>query len=290
MADLSEVLTHIADLVTAIVYPNGPNSDGIPGTPARIQEGWPITAQMDLDLQGQMLQGTTVVNNGIGPIANITISPLPGSPASPIQTLDNPKVLVPPVYGLVVQTTQDSVTISGAPSAEEFLTLVVDGSKTYSRGGATTSEILSSLLTDIQADYPSASITGSKLSIPGIDGIKALQGAPSIVGKITHRQYQLVTINIWAPDPQRRSLLSGVIDATLKDEDLKLQLPDSSEAIMRYERTTSHDEYQTVAIYRRDLVYRVEYATIVKWKAYPVTAVFAASQTPQDGFVQINMP
>src|SRR5579859_3560025 len=50
MADLSDVLTALTNLVAAAVYPNGTSAASAITAPCRVFPGWPAPAQLDADL------------------------------------------------------------------------------------------------------------------------------------------------------------------------------------------------------------------------------------------------
>ena len=99
------------------------------------------------------------------------------------------------------------------------------------------------------------------------------------MGQAIHRQRQSIMITIWAPDPARRTSIASLIDVEMK-KNYRFTLPDTSQATMTYEKTNQIDDHQTVSVYRRDLIYAVEYATIETFTAYEVTAVLSTIITP----------
>ena len=78
-------------------------------------------------------------------------------------------------------------------------------------------------------------------------------------------------ITIWAPDDAARSAISSVIKVALDSQpnlagefSFELTLPDGSQGIIRYVRTYMFDTGQVANVYRRDLIYQVEYPTILQ--------------------------
>ncbi|MCC3246681.1 hypothetical protein LG047_15375 [Methylocystis sp. WRRC1] len=281
MADLSDVTAAILDLAVAAVYPNGTGQPSVSSTPVRLFEGWPIADQLDLDLQGKQLDASgAVVSNGVGPIANVSVFPMQGT-SQTFQILDKPYQIVPPAYGLTSSVASGVMTITGTPTQGEFVTIVVDGRYGYSRGGATAAEICAALLADVQVDFPSASASGNTLTIPGVESIEVRHGAPATMGQVTHRQRHTIIVTVWAPSNDLRKALGAAIDQKIK-ANLRLTLPDTSQAICVYDRTIQTDNFETMQVYRRDLYYAVEYATLETWTAHVVTLV-TTRWTAQDG-------
>lgn len=283
MADLSHVTAAILDLAVAAVYPNGTAQPSVVNAPVRLFEGWPLASQLELDMQGLKLAaagGTEA--NGVGPISNVSVFPMAGGGAQTFQVLDKPYEIVPPAYGLTPSVADGTLTLAGTPSQGEFVTLNVENRRVYSRGGATAADICAALLPDVQVDYPSASANGATLTIPGVESIIVRQGAPATMGQVTHRQRHTIIVSVWAPTPALRSSLGASIDAALKTS-LRITLPDTSQAIMVYDRTLQSDNFETMTVYRRDLYYSVEYATLETWTAYVVTSV-TTQWTAQEDF------
>ena len=68
-------------------------------------------------------------------------------------------------------------------------------------------------------------------------------------------------VTVWAPDHASRSVISSAVDIALK-HNIVVTLPDGSDARIVYNRTSVDDKQQNATIYRRDLVYEVDYATV----------------------------
>lgn len=274
MADLSDVSTALAQIVAAAIYPNGTSQPSVTGNPVRIYEGWPQASQLDFDMAGRKLSadGTTTIETGLGPVPNVSIFPMQGATAVTFQVLNEPYVLVPPVHNLSAAIVAPTITVSGTPGLGEYVTIIADLRRIYSRNGATLTEILTALAADAAPDYPGASSTATTVTLPGAQEIMVRIGASCTMGQTTHRQKQALMVTIWAPDPATRSRLSAPIDVAIKAQ-LRLTLPDTSQAIITYDRVMQSDNWETVAVYRRDLIYNVEYATLETWTAYEVTSV-----------------
>jgi hypothetical protein len=79
-------------------------------------------------------------------------------------------------------------------------------------------------------------------------------------------------ISVWAPGQDHRKKLAIAVDVLLKAS-IRVTLPDTSQAIICYNRTDTDDERQVAGIYRRDLIYEVDYATLLTFPGYVVTSV-----------------
>lgn len=257
-ADISDVTAAISTLVNNAVYPNGISQPSVSGGSVRIYEGWPIPAQLDADMTAQAV--------------NVSIFPMMGTSGGCYQPLNRYDTLVSPVHGMTVSVSNIAVTLSGTPGTGEYCSLVVDGLHVYSETGATAAAILSKLLADLIGTYPSASIAGNVLTITGAHLVYARIGASGVIGNVTHRQKQGIMITTWAPTPALRSTVAAPIEVILS-QNQHLLLGDGSWATLLFNRLNVIDTYEAMTVYRRDLIYDAEYATVPRYTAYEVTSI-----------------
>ena len=265
MTDLSDVTSLLAQSASAAVYPNGVSSPNV-ASPAKIfvYEGWPT--QPDLD--AAMRAGDV----------HVSVFPMQGSTSSGIpQFLDRQQIVTPAVHGLVATISNDagSVTVTGTPSTGEFLTITLDNAVTYSRGDVTVAAILTAIAADAAATYVGTSVAGGTITFPGAHTLEARSGAPAVAGIVTYRQKALVMVTVWAPTPALRNLVASTIDGALK-ANLRVTMPDSSQAIVRPVRTNTEDNRINDGIFRRDMVFDVEYATLDTYPVVEITSFGAA--------------
>lgn len=257
MADISDCSALLVNMATAALYPNGTGQDSAIGAAAYIYPGWPNSTKLDADLRAGAV--------------HVSVFPLQGSTAKAPLTLDNPQVVVPAVHGLTASVVNQSVTITGAPGPGEFVTIVADNKHFYSAPGASASAVLSALLTAAQVDYPTASLSGSTLTIPA-HNLVARIGATATMANVIHRQKQAFNITVWAPSDAIRSSCASVVDVALKKVNT-VTFPDTSQGILTFDRTLITDLMERALCYRRDLVFNLEYATLDTFQAVEVTTV-----------------
>lgn len=272
MADLSDVTAYLAQRAASAVYPSGTSSPSVANMDVRIFEGWPIPDQLDLDLAGKMLSGTAIVARPKGLLANVSVYPMLGTGVNVYQIQDETYTLIPPSYGLTPVLAGTIITVSGQPTPGEYLTLVLDGKVVCSQTGANTAAILAALATQAQGFGYAASSTATTLTVPFGHSIVIRQGAVATMGKVTHRQRHFVMLTVWAPTRVARTALASAIDVALKQTNT-ITMPDTSQAVLCYSRTNVSDEGQSSTVYRRDLIYSVEYATLEQFPGYVVTSV-----------------
>ena len=86
-------------------------------------------------------------------------------------------------------------------------------------------------------------------------------GAKGTAARELRRQTKQFQITIWAPTPQFRDALAKVINPALSAAS-RLEMPDGSQATMTFVNEAQRDESQKVLIYRRDLFFAVNFATV----------------------------
>lgn len=291
MADLSDVEQYLAQQAYAAVYPNGTSQPSIaPVAPGQtspmdvvIYNGWPNPQQLDLDMAGNMLppgnsQASPIPRPG-GPRCHVSVNPSGTSSPSTFQILDKTYTIVPAAINLTVTSSgtpgalNTQVTITGTPAAGEFVTVEADGNVFSSQPtDATAAAILSDLLTQAQTVFTGASLNGSVLTIPVTHQFVVRQGGVGTLGKVTHRQRQCFVVGIWTPDHNSRTVIASAIDVLLK-ETVVATMPDTSEARVTFLRVYQTSEMQNQTIYRRDLYFEVEYATLQEFPGVTVTSV-----------------
>jgi hypothetical protein len=275
MADLSDVTAYLAQQVAAAVYPNGIAQPSVASMDCRIYEGWPIPDQLDNDLTGFMMNNAVnppvKVARPTGVCANVSIFPMLGQGASVYQILDHTYLISAPVINLQVSVNGNTITVSGQPAPGEYITVICDDALICSQTGTTTTALLAALATQAQAKYPGATSTATTLTIPVGHSMVVRQGGAGVQGKVTHRQKISVMITVWAPTTASRAAFAKAIDGLLKQTN-KVTFSDTSQALVIYNRTNTIDEEQSKGIYRRDLVFDVEYATVEQFAAYTITS------------------
>lgn len=281
MADLSDITTYLAQTAANACYPNGTSQPSVAGCDIIIYEGWPIAERLDLDLTGQTLGPNKIpVPRPGGVRANVSIYPMQGTNVVPPQILDAVYVIVPPVFGLTATLAPPTignaftVTVSGTPGPNEFLTIELDQNYIASATGLTVGEILNALATQIAAFQPgyTASVSSGVLTIGGAAYCVARLGAQGTLGRVIHKQRQMIMVTVWAPDHTSRTKIAAAIDILIKKH-ITVTMPDTSMAQICYNRTNLTDEHEPVSCYRRDLIIQAEYATLDLFPGTVITSV-----------------
>jgi hypothetical protein len=247
MADISDVEQALVESITAVLYPAGSSQSSIVGALCRIYRGWPNSATLNADLSAGAVNITIAVDNDSGRTTTRylpqwqTISAQPGTAAS--------------VDG-------QTVTVAGTPIIGDVIGAMIDG-MTFAyriRAGDTPGLIAANLEQLIQVNRM-ANLQGAAVTIPGAASIVIRVVCDNATSFESRRQEKDLRIICWCPMPSIRDAVAATIDAAI-DQLAFLLLPDSSQARILYRNTASYDQAQNALLYRRDLIYTVEYAAI----------------------------
>ena len=249
MADQADVEKILVKLIDGAIYPDGTATASIIGADCRIYRGWPNSAALNVDLA-----------NGWD---NITVFPHGEEGRNTTRFFEQwlSGIAAPPA--LTVTVTGSMVAFGGTADPGQFVGLLVDG-KTYiyqTRSGDTTAAVAANLAALAQADWV-VQAAGSWLTIPsgGLVSARVVTGAQAT--REVRRQEQVFRIVCWCPTPEMRDAVSAAIDQSLASTTF-IGLPDGTQGRIRYIGTVVFDQAEDALLYRRDLNYTVEYATIV---------------------------
>jgi hypothetical protein len=248
LADLSDVETALAALVMTVAYPQGGNGPSLTGKPMRVYRGWPLTGALDLDLAAG--------------IANVSVFAVPGATRN--TTRWGPVVYTTPgVASLTVEVSGTSVSFGGTGGAGLLAGILVDGVVSAYRlqAGDTPALVAAVLAQDIRAGR-TCWLSGATLTVPGAIRLIGRTGADGATVTEWGRQEQGFRISAWCPDPATRDVVCSELSAAFAATGF-LTLADGTGGRVRYRATSSFDEAQDAQLYRRDLIYDVDYATTV---------------------------
>jgi hypothetical protein len=236
----------LAAIVTQTLYPNGTSQPSAIASPCKAYRGWPIPAQLDADLAAGILNASVFPMD----VESRTTRYLPRDIELPIAA---------PTLSLTVSGTQ--ITVTGTPSSPLNAAAIIDNHAfVYPvQPGDTPNTIATGLAALIDAQIPATSggpfitVTSAKQIIARIGGVG------SIVREI-RRQKRHFMISLWCNSPTQRDAAAKAIDAAFAAIDF-LSLPDGTVGRLLYERSRVLDSAEKARLYRRDLIYSVEYGT-----------------------------
>ncbi len=270
MSDLSDVQNALVNVISGIAYPNGLSASSILGVPVRIYPGWPIPQQLDADLKAG--------------ICHVNVYPRPEeSNTTRYDDTWHEATLNTATLTLAIQG--QTVIVGGAiPAAgnPHNLVAVVDGVPCICTAASTDSllTIAANLAAAIAVIEPGTSASGGVVTLPGTARLSAVRvGVTGTIMREIRTQERLIQIGIWADSPTHRDQIAQPVDLDLAARTF-LWMPDTSKARLRYKGSPVTDSYEKSTIFRRDLLYDVEYGTFETRVATQITAVELTVSTP----------
>ena len=108
---------------------------------------------------------------------------------------------------------------------------------------------------------------GAVLTLSGLLAARTARDTATI--RETRRQEQQLAVTVWCAEPSERDRISGAIDAGLSDVTF-LTLADGSAGRITWGGTHPTDRAEIAGLYRRDLIYTVDYPTTIRSARTPV--------------------
>jgi hypothetical protein len=253
MADLSDVETTLVSLIGAALYPAGVptgNISPVAGKPVRVFRDWPLKPNLDTDLAAGVLNVSVYANPNM--TRKDTRYPRRWQSIGP---------MVQPTITWVVSG--GMATLGGTVTVPQNVALIVDGQDVvYAvQPDDTLATIAAALATALNL-FGAGTVTpnGPALTIVGSHSIIGRVGAVQPMSREIRRQEQGFQITAWCPDPDSRDAVCVAIDAALAPLNF-ITLSDGSAARITYRSTASSDKAENEDLFRRDLIFTVEYAT-----------------------------
>jgi hypothetical protein len=248
MADQSDVETALVTLASAALYPNGTSAASAPGPLCRVYRGWPKAAALNADLAAGAI--------------NVTV--FPASPAVRNTTrYPDAWVTTAVTPSLTATVAGTVVTFGGTASLGQVAGVRVDGlSYAYRTIATDTSASVAANIAAMARTNGIVTLSQATLTFPGAGDVLArvVADAPGLLE--VRRQTQSFRIICWCPAPLLRDETAIAIDSALATMRF-ITLADNSAARLIFSGTTVFDQSQNAILYRRDLIYSVEYATTI---------------------------
>lgn len=260
MADISDVTSQLVAIISGLLYPNGTANPPIVRTNTRVYIGWPVPEQLDIDL------ANTVAGNATDlAICHVSIFPLP-SERNTTRYLQQWQPVTLNTPTLTLTAAGQTVTVGGTipPAVNPHNAVIFANGIPYVyavQPADTLNSIASALATLIAIAIPGSSSAGPLVTLPAgarLDPVRIGVTGTSMLE--VSRQEKQIQIVIWADSPDHRSALAKIIDPALKAMTF-IALPDLSAGRIRYTGNRESDNAEKQGIYRRDLMFTVEYGT-----------------------------
>lgn len=247
MADQSDVETVLTQLVSGVLYPQGANAPSILGATCRIYRGWPNAAALNADLAGKRV--------------NITVFPDARQQLNTTRWTTEFMPATPVTPALTVSVSGNMATFAGAAGSGQLAGLLADNLAVVHRTEANdTPELVAAILASYLRTHRAAVLSGATVTVPGarllIGRVVADQGCTEEL----RRQRQRFRITCWCPDPVSRDAAAVAVDTALAAQPF-IALPDGTQGRLRFVSSAVLDQSQDAQLYRRDLVYSVDYST-----------------------------
>ncbi len=246
MADLSDVEEALVALVAGALYPRGTDTIALNGVLTRVYRGWPEAAALDSDLAAGCV--------------NVTVFPEAGG-RNTTRHLNEWLAFEGSRPTLNATVSGNTVTFAGSAEPRQLVGILADRATYVHPTGA--NETPASVAADLAAAMREDRIvllSGSSIVIPGATRLLARVVAERPAMMETRRQEQRFRITSWCPDPAVRDRTAAGIDSALAHLSF-IDLPDGSRGRIRYQNSVTIDEGEGASLYRRDLIYGVEYPT-----------------------------
>lgn len=247
MADQSDVENALTQLVGGAIYPQGTNAPSILGVTCRIYRGWPNAAALNADLAANR------VNVTVFPDARQQLNTTRWSaefmPAAPVAPT------------LTVSVAGRTATFGGSAGPGQVAGLLADNLAVVHRieVGDTPALVAAILAGYLRTQRP-AVLSDAAVTVPEATVLIGRVVADQSFTQELRRQSQRFRITFWCPDPASRDAAAAAVDAALAAQ-FFLTLPDGTSGRLRFVSSSVFDESEDAQLYRRDLLYSVDYST-----------------------------
>ena len=271
MADEIDVQDTLVALIAQAVYPQGTGAASVASAPVKVFAGWPNAQQLDDDLRA-----------GVQPISVYTRPEVSNTTRQGREWI--PLAVVTPTIALTV--VGQAITVSGTPpeTGKTFnvVALVNGHACVYAvTASDTPTSIATALSTLINAVASGTSNIGAVITLPGTAVINSVRvGNTGTMLQVIRTENRLYQVVIWASTPDYRRALVKVLNEALSDI-ARLTLPDTSMARIIYKGGQADDGQQKDLLYRRDMLFTVDFATTKTTDATQTVNVAAGVEVMQ---------
>ena len=246
MADQTEIANALVSLIASVTYPNGTAQPSIApgGVPVLIYQGWPVSPKLDNDLRAG------VVHISVFPTPTERITESFAADMQPL-SINTPTVQV--------ASAGNQITVTGSGAAGQNVGLLINGAPfVYAVQPTDTAVSIATALAGLISAKMGASNAGTVITVPTARSVSARVGVQGTSVRVLQRREKLFQISVWANSFNARDPLAAAVDAILTDS-VRLSMADGTQAIVRYRTSMQHDGSQKAGLYRRDMIFAVEY-------------------------------
>ena len=246
MPDCSDVEQAVAGLVASVLYPNGTDTGSIVGTVCRVYRGWPVSGALEADV-------------GRGAV-HVTVQTVAGSLRDRTRYPQDWLGVTPPTT-LQVDVEGEVVQFSGDTALGQAAGVKVDGQTyVYRVQDGDTPELVAAVLAGMIRNDRPALLSDTSITLTGGLGVVARVVSDGQGGRELRRQDALFRVTFWCPDPTTRDQVASLVDLALAD--LTFMDVGGWGCRIRLSGNSSTDDGAGGGIWRRDLLYSIEYPTV----------------------------
>ena len=254
MSDLSDVANSLLALCVSVLYPAGGSNKIVAsptiGIPVRTYVGWPLKSQLDADLAATP------------PICHLSVYPRPQE-RNTTRYLSRYRELALNSATLTLSAAGQTVTIGGtipAPTNVHNLAVFVNGAPYVYQ--AQPSDTLATIAVALAGLIPGATASGPVVTVPSSAILGAVRvGVFGTSGRAVRNTQRVFQIGIWCATPAQRDLIAQAVDPVLAATPF-IRMPDGSFGKLEYRGSPESDQFEKSMLYRRDLLYSVDYSTL----------------------------
>lgn len=249
MADQSDVEAALVRAIAAVLYPEGTSAPSVVGPQCRIFRGWPAAAALTADL--------------LAGVVNITVFPDGGHQHDTTRYSDELKLITLNTPTLAISVSGATATVSGVANPGQVVGILVDNIAVVHRTQVgDTPELVAATLAAYLRTRRLTTVSGATITIPNARGVVGRVVCDQTAQHETRRQRQGFRVTMWCPSPALRDLVAGLIDQALSDSNW-LSLSDGTAGFVRMAHSKVFDQSQNANLYRRDIIYNIEYPTTI---------------------------
>ena len=249
MADLSDVENALVSIIAQVFYPAGTGQPSALGAAVRIYRGWPSKPELEADLRAGAVNVSVYAQNRERVVTRFQ---------NACRLLTGP-----PTPTVTFSVSGQTVTIGGTVSVPQNAAVIVNGAAGYSyalQQTDTPTTIATALAALVVADHPEATSAGPVLTVPGAVSLVGRAGTFGTSLRELKRQRRDIQIALWANNPTLRDQVAILLDPALAAMEF-IPLADGTAGRLVYVSSPHDDTVQKEILYRRNLIYSVEYGT-----------------------------
>jgi len=253
VADVSEVSTALVNLISAAIYPTGINNPSVVGFGVKIYAGWPDPVGLETDLKANIATVSVYPRNDEKMIDRLLLDWTSLSVNTPT---------------LTATVSGQTLTIGGTVSLNyQFIGLMVDGvDYVYV---VQTGDTLNSIAANI-ATLAGGVAVGAVVTFSSSYSLIARVGFSGISIKEISAQQRTYQITVWANCWDKRDPVGIAVEQALKPV-YRVLMPDGFYAILSFKGSHQDDSMQLRGVYKRDILFNVEYSTTATKTDYSIT-------------------